>query len=127
MRMLIATSRPADFTAFLAALTRNGVETSLVSTGQASLTQAKKQPPTLIVVDENLPDSDPFVLVARLMETNAAILTAVVSRFSPENFHEAGEGLGILTQLPRHPGADDAQKLLTALAPLVPAPADNGK
>lgn len=123
MRILIATSRPADFTDFLAALLRKGAETSLVPTGQAALVQAKSQAPTLMVVDENLPDSDPFVLVAKLLEINAAILTAVVSRLSAEDFHEAGEGLGIVTELPRHPSAADADTVLTLLAPLVATPA----
>lgn len=123
MRILIATSRPADFTAFLAALTRDGVETSLAPTGQAALVQAKTQPPTLMVVDENLPDSGPFALVADLLEINAVILTAVVSHLSAEAFHEAGEGLGIVMELPRHPSAEDAAKLLAAVKPLVPASA----
>jgi len=123
MRILIATSRPADFTTFLAVLIRKGAETSLVPTGQAALVQAKTQPPTLMVVDENLPDIDPFVLVARLMESNAAILTAVVSRLSAEEFHEAGEGLGIVTALPRHPGAEEADRVLALLAPLMAPPA----
>jgi len=123
MRILIATHRPADFTAFIAALNKNGVETTLAPTGQAALEQAKNQPPALMVVDDTLPDIGPFALVTRLMEADAAILTAVVSGLPPEELHDAGEGLGILLALPRHPDAAKAGELLAALLPLIPQPA----
>lgn len=118
MRILIATHRPADFAAFIAALKTDGVETTLAPTGQAALEQATTQPPALLVADDTLSDIGPFVLVTRLMEANAAILTAVITDLSPEDFHEAGEGLGILLALPRHPGATNARELLAALRPL---------
>ena len=58
---------------------------------------------------------DAFTLVARLMQQNALIFTAVVSGLSEADFHEAGEGLGILLALPRHPGAAEAGQVLAAL------------
>ncbi len=118
MRILIATGRPADFADFLAALAEAGAQTHLAPTARAALKQAQAQPPSLVVADENLADGDPFAFVARLMRQNAAIATAVVTRLSPEAFHQAGEGLGILASLPPIPTAQDARALLTALAAL---------
>jgi DNA-binding response OmpR family regulator len=118
MRILIVTPRSSNFTDFLTALAESGVETSLAPTGQAALDQAKIDPPTLAVVDAVLPDGDSFVFVAKLMRTNAAIHTAVVSQLSPEAFHEAGEGLGILTVLPPHPSAKDAHNLFNIVLSL---------
>lgn len=118
MQISIITHRPEDFTAFAAALTEEGVETRLVPSGQAALDQARQAPPTLAVVDEALPDVAAFALVSQLLQINAFIHTAVATRLSPEAFHEAGEGLGILTALPIEPSAEDAQALLTTLAAL---------
>lgn len=115
MHILIVTNRPANFADFLTALTESGVETSLAPTGQAALGQANLAPPTLAVVDEVLPDTDSFAFVAKLMRANASIHTAVVSQLSPEAFHEAGEGLGILAVLPPRPSSTDARQLLRTL------------
>ena len=39
-----------------------------------------------------------------------------LSDMDPDEFHEATEGLGILMPLPTFPKADDAERLLKALA-----------
>ncbi|EHJ48901.1 hypothetical protein DFW101_2899 [Solidesulfovibrio carbinoliphilus subsp. oakridgensis] len=115
MHILTVTSRPAAFTEFLAALAEDGVETALAQTAGAALDRVKNEPPTLVLVDQGLADAEAFGLVARLMRTNAAVHTAVVSDLSPEDFHEAGEGLGILAAIPPHPSATDARALLGTL------------
>jgi DNA-binding response OmpR family regulator len=115
MRILIVTTRPETFTAFAATLGEKGLETAVAPTGQAALDLARTTPPTLCVVDEQLPDTDPFALVAKLMSQNALIPTAVVSGLSAEEFHEAGEGLGILTALAQNPGPEAAASLAATL------------
>lgn len=116
MFILIVTSHPAKFTDFLTELTKKGVDIGLTSTARAALVHAKIEPPTLAVVDEILADDTPFAFVAKLMQANAAILTAVVSQLTPSAFLAASEGLDILTALPPHPNAEDARSLLKALA-----------
>ena len=54
--------------------------------------------------------------VIDIMMINASVHTAVVSDMDPDEFHEATEGLGILMPLPTSPKADDAERLLKALA-----------
>jgi DNA-binding response OmpR family regulator len=115
MRILTVTSRPAAFTEFLAALAAGGVQTDLAQTAGAALDRVQSERPTLVVVDQGLSDADAFGLVARLLRTDAAVHTAVVSDLSPEAFHEAGEGLGIVAAIPPHPSAEDARALLGAL------------
>jgi len=118
MHIVVVTNRPEAFRPFVAALTENGAEASFAPTGTAALAQAKQAAPTLAVVDGALPDMPAFGLVAKLLQVNAFIHTAVATELSPEAFHEAGEGLGILTALPVQPSAQDAQALLTTLAAL---------
>ena len=118
MHLVVVTNRPEAFRQFIAALTEKGAQTSLAPTGEAALALAKLVAPTLAVVDEALPDMPAFGLVAKLLQINAFIHTAVATELSPEAFHEAGEGLGILTALPVQPSAQDAQALLTTLAAL---------
>jgi DNA-binding response OmpR family regulator len=116
MRMLIVTERPADFAGFLETLRQRGVELDLAATGQAAKALAREKSPVLCVVDDALPDTGSFALVAALLRDNAFLHTAVVSNLSAEDFHEAGEGLGILLALPHRPGQAEATALLAALA-----------
>lgn len=115
MDILIVTGRPESFYHFAPALAREEADVSFAPDGQAALARVGAEPPTLVVVDRELPDAAPFALVARLMEANAAVQTAVVSDLPAEAFHEAGEGLGILTALPSRLAAEDARGLLQAL------------
>lgn len=116
MDILIASHRPDDLAEFAAGLSAAGAKISTAPTGTAALDAVKAHAPTLCVVDEGLPDVGAFALVARLLHINALVHTAVVSELSDEDFHEAGEGLGILHRLPLHPGVVDAKNLLTALS-----------
>ena len=69
----------------------------------------------LIITDERLRDSTGLELVARLLTVNPMINCASVSHLSHESFHEASEGLGIMAQLPIHPGKEHAESLLHRL------------
>ncbi|HML61609.1 MAG TPA: hypothetical protein PKD41_11995 [Solidesulfovibrio sp.] len=105
-------------TAFLDALSDAGHAVHVVATAEDAAKAVADAAPQLCVVDAGLPDADPFALVARIMRQNAMVNTAVVSTLSDEDFHEAGEGLGILMRLPPAPGQTEADALLTALAGL---------
>jgi DNA-binding response OmpR family regulator len=83
--------------------------------GAEALSLAREEAPDLAVIAENLGDMSAFTVVARLMAVNAMTHTAVLSDSDPEAFHAAGEGLGILAQLPSAPRAEDAGTLLDRL------------
>ena len=53
---------------------------------------------------------------------NAMVNTAVVTAMDEEEFHEASEGLGVLSSLPQEPGADAAKGLLDRLASVAGPP-----
>jgi len=55
-----------------------------------------------------------------LLPINAMINTVVISDLSPEDFHDAGEGLGIMAQLPLDPAKSDALEVLSRIRRLSP-------
>ena len=69
---------------------------------EAALESVKAEAPALVVVDE-------------LVGVNAFIQTAAVTPLPRDDFHEASEGLGVMAQLPPHPGETDARELLQTL------------
>lgn len=69
----------------------------------------------LVIADERLGDTTGLELAAGLLSVNPMITCATVSRLTPEEFHEASEGLGIMAQLPIHPGKEHAESLLHRL------------
>jgi DNA-binding response OmpR family regulator len=91
-----------------------------VDSGAAALSDVMKHPPLAVIVDESLPDMPGLELVRRLLPINAMINMAVISSLSPEAFHEAGEGLGIMAQLPLAPAKPDALEILSRLKRLSP-------
>ena len=78
----------------------------------------------LVVTDEMLGDMSGLEFAGRLISVNPMINCASVSGLSPENFHDAGEGLGLMAQLPVQPGKEDANKLLRRLRQLKNLTAD---
>jgi len=72
----------------------------------------------LIIIDEKI-DGKPGLDIAKdMIRVNAMANLALVSSLAPEEFHEASEGLGIMTQLTPCPDAKDAELLLNALTAL---------
>lgn len=114
--ILIASARPDALAGFIAALAEAGSRVDIAPSAKAAQEAVGHEPPTLCLVDGDLPDMKALGLVSRLIEINACVTSAVVSSLSDEAFHEAGEGLGILMRLPPHPGPAEAQTLLTAMA-----------
>lgn len=69
----------------------------------------------LVVADDDLGDMTGLELVRRILRIDFRVNFAVVSELSPDEFHEASEGLGILAQLPRRPGRKDAERVIKTL------------
>ncbi len=89
--------------------------------GPAALEKAAAESPDLIVVDEFVGGGNGLEWIRRLMDVNAFIQTAAVSRQPLDAFHEASEGLGIMAQLPPRPGKFEAKRLLKTLRQLTVA------
>lgn len=91
------------------------IELEVSPSGEEALARLSGKAFDLVVADENLGDMTALELSRRLLKINPMINCAVVSSLSPEEFHEASEGLGIMTQLPQDPGAKDADMLISTL------------
>jgi DNA-binding response OmpR family regulator len=125
-RILIVTPHRDSFASLAACLEESqDVQLAWADSGQAAVADVMKHPPIGVVINENLPDMPGLDLVRRLLRINAMINTAVISALSPEAFHEAGEGLGIMAQLPPQPTPEDARTILAnfkRMALATPAP-----
>jgi DNA-binding NarL/FixJ family response regulator len=108
--------RLAEFAQSLAELP--DIQVAWAEDGRAAIADVMKHPPLAVIIDDNLPDMPGLDLVRRLLPINAMINSVVISDLSPEDFHEAGEGLGIMAQLPPNPAKSDALEILSRLSRL---------
>jgi len=93
----------------------DGIEVFRIDSGEATLKIISGKAYNLVISDEKLSDMTGLELARKIILINPMINYAVVSHLSPEDFHEASEGLGILMQLPPEPDKDDAEKLIRKL------------
>lgn len=94
---------------------RDDIELEISASGEQALARLSGKAVDLVVADEDLGDMTALDFSARLLKINPMINCAVVSTLSQEEFHEASEGLGIMAQLPKQPGAEDAERLIQTL------------
>ncbi len=114
--IILATSRPEAMQAFAKALSSDQeVHLKWMNSGTEALAMVSASSVQLVVIDSDLPDTDPLGLVQKLLIVNAMVNTAVISPLSDEEFHEKSEGLGVLGRLPVEPGSSDAADLLHKL------------
>lgn len=120
MRILLVTTRLETIRSFAEALSADSqVHLDRASSGAEALNAVRASSPDLVVIDWKLPDTEPLGLVSELLMENAMVNTAVISRLSEEEFHEAAEGLGVLARLPVEPDTDDAAELLDRLRKVI--------
>lgn len=115
-KILIVTSQKEKFSPFIDALTREaGVETILSESADAAIESVSADKPSLVVIDETVGETPGLKIARNILMKNAMVNQAVVSSLTPEEFHEASEGLGIMAQLPPTPDAASAKMLLDTL------------
>jgi PleD family two-component response regulator len=111
--ILFAAADSAPYLEFIAALERVcGMKLSQATSGREALNEIAKNTIDLVVSEEKLPDMDAFELVKKMILINPIITAAVISDLPARAFHYKGEGLGILMQIPAHPGRQEAEKLI---------------
>jgi DNA-binding response OmpR family regulator len=69
----------------------------------------------LMIIDESVAGKSGFEIAREIIALNALINLALVSSLSDEQFHEAGEGLGIMARLSPAPSKTEAEKLIADL------------
>ncbi|OPY18066.1 MAG: Response regulator receiver domain protein [Syntrophus sp. PtaB.Bin075] len=117
MLKLLLVSRDDDSLSGLSAALggQDDIELEISASGEQALARLSGKAVDLVVADEDLGDMTALDFSARLLKINPMINCAVVSTLSQEEFHEASEGLGIMAQLPKQPGAGDAERLIQTL------------
>ena len=93
----------------------NDVDLFWVESGGKALAAVSDTAFDLVVIDERLGDMTGLELADKLISVNPMINCAVISALSPDDFHEASEGLGIMEQLPIQPGKKQTEELLQRL------------
>ncbi|MBL7177905.1 MAG: response regulator [Desulfobacteraceae bacterium] len=125
LKLLLVSPDKVSLSGFASALLEHGdVDLSWAESGEKALDIASEIAIDLAVTDERLGDMTGLEFAGRLISVNPMINCASVSHLSPENFHEASEGLGLMAQLPVKPGNEDAKKLLQRLRQLKSLMAD---
>lgn len=114
--LLIVTPDQTRFADLSTAIKRQeGTAVHWAADGRRALETLDEQTVDLVVVDEGLANMTGLAFIERLVAKYPMINSAIVSRLSPEAFHEASEGLGILMQLPIDPSQADGERLMTVL------------
>ena len=115
MDILIVSSRNALWQQLKPAFEDRGGLVRTAATLEEALQALHDRPAALVVLDMG---SDGEVLrhaVFRVLSIDAMIHTAAVSSMDAEAFHDAMEGLGMLTSLPEQPTAGDVDNLMDAM------------
>jgi DNA-binding response OmpR family regulator len=105
---------------------RDDVSVDRADAGSAALEVLAEKPVAMVVIDDVLPDMTGRDLARKVAARFPLSAVALVSPLAPEDFHEATEGLGVLAQLPVHPGREDARRLLEKLARILRMTQDAG-
>lgn len=116
LRILLVGKNPETLADFADQLSRReGIAVSRAGSGKAVWDILGKTKVDVVVTDEKLADGDSLPFVKELTKRQPLINCAMVSSLSPEDFHEATEGLGVFMQLPVEPGAEEAAKMIQLL------------
>jgi DNA-binding NtrC family response regulator len=115
IRILLAGRDATSLSDFEAELKNRETQIHYLVSGDKALAAISAQGFDLLVADESLKDMTGLKLIKAVTTQQPLLNCALVSSLSPEEFHEATEGLGILMQLPPRPGMNEADQLLIHL------------
>jgi len=115
IRIMLAGRDQASLAALKNGLTTNDVQITRAESGAIGLSMIAEDNFDLVVADENLGDMTGLEFIRAIVSKRPMVNCAAISSLTPEDFHEAGEGLGILMQLPVNPDQEHAAMLLGQL------------
>jgi len=117
-RILIVTQHADKFSKLAKGLSAENINDVIWANSVEAARSAAFGLMDLIIIDDNLDERSGLSIAKDLIRVNALAQLALVSELSPEEFHEAAEGLGVLARMPPHSDEKDAERLLNALAAL---------
>jgi DNA-binding response OmpR family regulator len=116
-KILIVTSEREKFTGFTDALAREGgFEIIRADSAETAVASVCETSPRLVVIDETVGGTPGLTIARSILMKNAMINQTVLSPLTPEEFHEASEGLGIMAQISPVPDAASAKLVMEILA-----------
>ena len=116
MNILVVSRRSDLWQTLRPQFERRGASMLAVPTLDDALSAMQKEQPVLVVLALDMNRDELRRAVFQVLSVSAMIHTAAVSSMSPEDFHDAMEGLGMLTSLPTTPTTADIDALMDALA-----------
>jgi DNA-binding NtrC family response regulator len=94
---------------------KDGIAVKRVASAKEAWMILGKNRVDVVVTAEQLADGAALPFVVELTRQHPLINCAMVSPLTPEDFHEATEGLGVFMQLSPDPGAEEAAKMVQYL------------
>ncbi|WP_294447001.1 hypothetical protein [uncultured Mailhella sp.] len=116
MNILVVSGRSDLWQTLRPQFEKRGASMSAAPTLDDALAAMQKEQPVLVVLDLDMNRDELRSAVFWILSVSAMIHTAAVSSMSPEAFHDAMEGLGMLASLPTSPTPADIDALMDALA-----------
>ena len=114
-QILFAGRDISSLPAFKRAIEESGGQVTCLDTGKGALYAVSEKTFDLLIAAEKLEDMSGMGLIEAVVTRQPMLNCAVVSSLSPDDYHEASEGLGILMQLPAEPGREEAEALINHL------------
>lgn len=114
-RILLAGRDKASLSALEAGLAKSDLHIAWAESGGNGISMITESNFDLVVTDEDLGDMTGLEFIQKVISKKPMVNCAAVSSLSPEDFHEASEGLGILMQLPVRPDQEHSEILLEHL------------
>ena len=116
LKLLLISNNEESFRQLDSVLRENkDIEVFYAESGETALNMIKDSAFDLVITDEEVGDMSGLAFSKKLITTNPLINCVAVSSLSNEDFHEASEGLGLMTNLPVQPGRKEAEELLKNL------------
>ena len=116
LKLLLVSNRGESLSEFSAALNEyDDVEIFSAESEETALKIVKENSMDLVVTDEEIGDISGLEFAKILITTHPMVNCVAVSSLPEKEFHEASEGLGLMTRLPVRPGRKEAGELLKNL------------
>ncbi len=115
MQMIVVGRALKAWPDFIDPFEKQGASITFIGNGKDALQAISKRRFDLLVAEEEVGDMAGLELIETIVTRQPMLNCAVVSSLSPEAYHEASEGLGILMQLPPKPGRENAESLINHL------------
>jgi len=116
LKILMVCDDSESLSLFADELSRPGhVSITCVHSPQVALTRISQDAPHVVVTGEHLSYGEVLPFIKNVVKRDPFINCAMVSGLSEKDFYEMTEGLGVFMQLPLHPGAEEAGRMLHIL------------